>query len=112
MQFKKHWKSISSFATGIVAISSVFIVFELEVPRPAWASEIKDLSTYVIEVDNKITSLQLDEAKLQLYKNIRERKKFEEEGRRIPLFLLQEKVILERKINRLETHLKSLRETK
>jgi hypothetical protein len=105
---KNYWKSITTVASGIVVIGGAIVVLDVEFPRPAWASEIKQLSGYVIELDNKVTSQQLDEAKLQLYRNLRERSRYDASGESAPFFLTQERVILERQIETLQSHLKSL----
>jgi len=109
MSILKYWKSITTTATGIVAIAGALLVFDIQFPRPAWASELKQLSGYILEIDNKVTSQQLDEAKLQLYRNIRERSTYERRQDPVPHFLIQERVILERQIDNLQDHLDSLR---
>lgn len=109
MEFIKSWKTLTAIASGIIVISGALVILGIEFPRPAWASEIKELSGYIVEVDNKVTSEQLDKAKLQLYRNLRESADYRDRGERIPSFINQERVMLERSIDELQTHLDYLR---
>ena len=109
MNISRTWKIISSVATGVVAISTAFIVLGLEFPRPAWASELKALAGHVIELDSTITSQQLDDTRLRLYQNERERRAYITENSAVPQFLISERVLLERQIENLTQHLDTLR---
>jgi len=111
MAITKYWKSITATATGLMSIIGVLTFLEISIPRPAWASELREIAEYLVDVDSRVTSQQLDEARLQLYRNIRERSGYERRDEEIPDFLTQERVILERRIENLQEHLDFLRET-
>lgn len=110
MQIFKYWKTLTSVATGIIAIAGAFVILDIEFPRPAWASEVKVLSNYVSEVDSIITSQQLDDTRLRLYQNEREQNKYRRDNQVIPQYLIEERVLIERQIDNLQIRLHRLRE--
>lgn len=104
------WKVIVTTASGVTAVAGALAVFGVdEIPRPAFASEVIQLAGEVTELDSRVTSQQLDDAKLQLYQNRREQVTAEREHNAIPLFLLEEQTVLERRIDNLQHRLQKLR---
>lgn len=109
-RFIRNIKAISFVATTVVAIAGAMAVFDLQVPRPAWAGEVQKLAAKVVELDSVVTSQQLDDAKLRLYQNQREQLKWDQSNGEVPEFLINERILLERKVDDLEDRLDDLRE--
>lgn len=107
--FINHIKVIGLVSGTLVSVAGAFAVLEIEFPRPAWSNELQELAENVIELDNVISSQQLDDTKLRLYQNQREQRLWKDESGTIPDFLINEKVLLERKIDNLENRLEKLR---
>ena len=109
MNISRTWKIVASTATGLVAVATALTLIGLEMPRPAWASELKALAGHVVALDNALTASQLDDTRLRLYQNERERRTYITDNLAVPQFLITERVILERQIEDLTQHLNSLR---
>jgi len=102
-------KTISAVIGLLIGIVTIFSLFNIPFPRPLWHSEIRPIKADIVELDNIVTSQQLDDAKLRLYQNEREQIQWAEEGP-APEYLVQEKIILERKIDNLDNRLDNIRE--
>lgn len=102
-------QTISLVAGTVVAVAGALAVFGVkDVPRWAWHSEHVQLAGDLTELDSRVTSQQLDDAKLQLYQNQREQRKYPAGD--YPPILLDEQIDLERRIDDLQEHLDDLRE--
>ena len=106
---KKRLTNISLIASCVIAVAGAMAVFKIEFPRPAWSAELKQLHSQVLILDSTLTSQQLDNNKLRLFQNKREQLSWYKETGTIPEFLLNEQILLERKIDDLQTHLDFLR---
>lgn len=102
---------IGSVAGALTAIAGAFAVFGVPVPRPAWAAELKQVEQKILEIDNIITSEQLDETTLRLYRNIREQQIYINRGEDIPDFLLSERSTLEGRQRVLQLRLDNILES-
>lgn len=111
MAISTKFMTISGIASGIVAIAGVFALLDIEIPRPAWAGEVRELNAKVLEIESTVTSQQLDDAKLRLYQNQREQIEWQQEIGTVPEFLLNEQVLLERKVDNLQDTLDDIRGT-
>lgn len=108
MNWKKTLTAIGLVSATIVSLGGAATV--LDVPRPVFAYELAQLSQEVIELDNIVTSAQLDDNRLRLYDNLREQDRYERSNTEVPKFLLQEQILLERKIDDLDDRLDNIRD--
>lgn len=99
-----------SVASAIVAIAAALALFNVPVPRPVWASELQMVEGKLLELDNIITTDQLDDVTLRLYQNLREQNRYERIGDEIPDLLLQEQSTLEGRKRMLENRLEIILE--
>jgi hypothetical protein len=106
-KISKHKKLalLGSTAATIVAVSGALAVFGIQTPRPAWSSELVLVEAKILELDNIITSQQLNDITLRLYQNLREQNNYTRSGEEIPAFLLQEQPTLEIQKRMLEQRL-------
>lgn len=106
-----NWlKYVGSVAAVIVSVGGAFAVLGIESPRPAWASEIRLLQKQIFELDNIITSQQLDDTMLRIYQNLREQQLYINDNDPIPDFLLLEQTELESRKRELEDRLEAIQE--
>ena len=101
----KYTKTITAIAASIVAVGGALAVLGVEnVPRPAMSSELRELAGAHVELDSRVTSQQLDDAKSWQFKIKRELKVRPDDE-----LLIEELISTDRKINDLEHRLDELR---
>ncbi len=103
---KRTVKAIAAVSAGIVSIAAALAVLGVnDFPRPAWSSELRELIGQHIELDSRVTSQQLDDTRLRWFQNDREQRQYPDDPN-----LLQEQIILDRKIDDLTNRLEELRD--
>ena len=103
-------KTIGIITGTTVSFAAALAVFGVDsLPRPAWASEVMELAGELIELDSRVTAQQLDDTKLQYYQNLREQDKHDAGFE--PEYLIDEQILLERRIDDLGARLDQLRTT-
>ena len=103
----KQFKTVGIVAATIVSTAAALAVFDVNIPRPAWSSELMKLAGNLIELDSRVTSQQLDDTKLQYYQNLREQEKYDSGTK--PDYLVDEQILLESRIDGLKNRLDELR---
>lgn len=102
-------KTVSVISGVVLSVAAALAVFGVEeVPRFAWSSEVTTISEGLVELDSRVTIQQLDDTKQQYFQNTRERNKYPM-GEEPPPYLLDERILLERKMDDLEHRLEILR---
>lgn len=103
-------KQIATIAGTVTAIAGAAAVFGIkEFPRPAWASELKQLAGEVVTLKSSVTAQQLEAAKLSEYRNLSQQEAFKLEGKPVPQILVEEQIKLQSRVNELEDELENLR---
>jgi len=103
----KTFSIVTGAALSAVALLAVFGVDNI--PRPAWASEVIELAGNVTELNSRVTSQQLEDTRLQYYRNLREQDQHEPGSE--PDYLIDEQAALESRMDLLESIMDELRAT-
>ena len=101
-------KTISMICGAVLSVAAVGTLIGIkEVPRPAWSNELIRVASDVTELDSRVTAQQLDDAKLRYYQNQREQSEYPRAN--VPDYLIDEQILLERRMDELEDRLDDLR---
>ena len=103
----KLWGAV---VASVVALYSGLAFFGIEVPRPAWAAEVRSVQKQVIELGVDVTEREAEHTRLRMYQNEREQNTYTHERKPVPDYLLKERAELEAKLDRIQNELKVLRD--
>ena len=101
----RMWYKVVGAAIGITSVYVAADTLGVELPRPAWSSELKALEVYITSIDERSLEWAIESQQLQLYRNIDRQGMLKDRRQAIPASLRAEQTTLELRLTRLRARL-------